>query len=744
MHRLQSALSSRLQPIRTMNRTTLTLPLLAALLILATACSGPAATTQTSTPEPDRDIAQVDYDVEALDYPALRDVEIPEPTRVELDNGLTVYLIEDRELPTVNASVLIGGGSAYDPATHVGLAALTGQVMRTGGTESMTPDEVNQALENIGASIETQFGSTTGSAFMSTLVEHTDEVLPLFVDVLQNPAFAEEKVELAKSQQKAAISRRNDDPQQIAFREFAKLLYGEDSPYARHPEYYTIDRVTREEMVGFHERFVQPENMIVSVWGDFDTDEMVGRIERAFGSWERPANFDAPSLPQATAEREAGVHLIEKEDVTQSTILMGHLGELTRENPDYFPVIVMNEVLSGGFTSRLFKNVRTDQGLAYAVFGRYQAGYDRPQQFFAGVFSKSGSTVEAANSVLHEIERLRDEVPTDEEVNLAKDAYLNSFVFNFDTRREIVDRLMTYEYFGYPSDFLQQIKTGVEQVTPADVQRVAQKYLHPDEMDILVLGKPADFDQSVSTLGAPVDEIDITIPMTPPDESADEVSDAADGRATLLAVADALGGADAFASIDNVVETTTQTAQTPMGEMQVGVRSVVAGPNRVRVERSTPMGAMTVVVNDEGATVQTPQGTQQLPASMVGQIRSQLWQSLPYLLKHARSEELEISDLGMKEIEGEQLHALRIAPPQANSYTLYIDPETQQPLRMEYTGQTQQGPVPAVNLYSDYREVSGVMLPFKTVTLQNGEEAATSVAETITVNADLEPGVFEL
>ena len=159
--------------------------------------------------------------------------------------------------------------------------------MRTGGTPTMTPDELDTFLEDRGATIETGIGESSGGGYMSTLTEYLDEVLPVFVEVLQQPAFREEKVELAKSQQKTAISRRNEDPQDIAFREFEKIIYGADSPYARHPEYYTIDAITRDDLVAFHERFFVPNNMMLSVWGDFDADEMAARIEEAFGGWER-------------------------------------------------------------------------------------------------------------------------------------------------------------------------------------------------------------------------------------------------------------------------------------------------------------------------------------------------------------------------------------------------------------------------------------------------------------------------
>ncbi|HKL88011.1 MAG TPA: pitrilysin family protein, partial [Salinibacter sp.] len=408
-----------------MNRFFSTLSLAATLLLVLVA--QPVVAQETG------EIRTADYDVNDLTYPELRDFETPDPTRIELDNGMTVFLLEDDELPQVNAVARVGVGSVYEPAEKRGLASITGTVMRTGGTESMSPDSVKVVLENLGATVETGIGETSGSAYMSTLSDNVDTVFPVFAEVLQDPAFAQEKVQQAKSQQKSAISRRNDNARQIASREFDKVLYGEDSPYARTPEYYTIDRIKRQDLIDFHDEYYHPNNVILSVWGDFDTEAMEQKIREQFGGWTAPDGFTPPTPPEPDASRDYSVNFIQKSDVNQSTIYIGHPGEITRESDDYASVTIMNEVLSGGFSGRLFQQVRKEKGLAYAVFGQYTAGYDRPGRFYAGVFSKSPTTVEATNAVMTEVERMRTEAPTTEELSLAKDSYLNSFVFNFDT-----------------------------------------------------------------------------------------------------------------------------------------------------------------------------------------------------------------------------------------------------------------------------------------------------------------------
>jgi len=445
-----------------------------------------------------------------LTYPKLGDIEIPKVERVTLDNGMQLFLLEDHELPLISISARIRTGSVYEPADKIGLAAITGTVMRTGGTTSKTGDEIDEQLEQIAASVETGIGLNSGYASMSVLKRDIDTGLAILADVLMHPAFREDKIQLAKILHRSSIARRNDNVMAIAGREFDKLIYGPDSVYARHTEYATIDSISRDDLVAFHKKFFCPNNIMLAVWGDFDTDEIVKKIEEAFEGWEK-TDVQLPKMPEVQYEFRPTVNVIRKDDVNQSNIYLGHIGGL-RSDPDYFALILMNRILGSGFTSRLFKNVRSREGLAYSVFGIYSANYAFPGVFYVGCQTKSESTVRAIRAMVDEVKKMTESEVTDEELALARESYLNSFVFNFDTKGEIVNRLMIYEYFGYPADFLQKTKQNVEKVTKADVLRVAKKHLKPDKVQILAVGRPQDFDEPLSVLG-PMHEIDITIPV---------------------------------------------------------------------------------------------------------------------------------------------------------------------------------------------------------------------------------------
>ena len=395
-----------------------------------------------------------------LKYPPLRQVQIPEPLRFQLGNGMIVYLLEDHTLPLIEGSVLVRTGSQYDPPSKVGLASLTGEVMRTGGTTTKTGDEIDEMLEKVGASVETYIGTTSGGARLSVLKEDIDMGLNVLADLLKNPAFRDDKIELAKITARSAISRRNDQVTSIGGREFRKLIYGPDDPFARMTEYATIENIEKKDLVEFHKEFYAPNNIMLALWGDFDAKEMKAKVEQIFGGWERKEvsvpMVQKPKLPSAKT-----VNFIKKDDVNQSNIYLGHLGGVLRD-PESGPLNVADQAFGGAEASRLFKKVRSAQGLAYSVWSSWGEGYDRAGVFQMSGSTKSGSTLKMVKSITSEFENFISNGITDEELKCAKDSYLNSFVFRFDTKGKIINELMTLEYFDYPKDFIQQQQRDIQ------------------------------------------------------------------------------------------------------------------------------------------------------------------------------------------------------------------------------------------------------------------------------------------
>jgi predicted Zn-dependent peptidase len=381
--------------------------------------------------------------------------------------------------------------------------------MRTGGTTKFPGDDINRLLENAGAVVETGIGTSSASASIFALKEDLPKTLEILADLLKNPVFPQDKIELAKVQEKTAISRRNDNVMGIASREFIQLLYGSESPYGRTTEYATIDAITREDLVAFHAKYFHPNETVLGLWGDFDTDEVKALVEKHFGAWER-RDVEFPPLPEVPKAWKASVNFIPKDDVNQTNLRIGHLGG-RRDDPDYFALQLMSEILGGGFSSRLFKRIRTELGLAYAASASWGAGWDRPGSFFIFCNTKSESTVQAAEEILAVVRTITEEPVSEEELRVAKAGILNAFAFNFDTTSKIIGRMMTLDYYGYPRDFLQTYKANIEKVTTKDILKAAQKHIKPDKLIVLAVGRAEDFDKPLSTLGE-VTTIDIAIP----------------------------------------------------------------------------------------------------------------------------------------------------------------------------------------------------------------------------------------
>jgi len=432
--------------------------------------------------------------------------EIPKAERFTLANGMVVYLQRDADLPLLNVSALVRVGSIYEPADKVGLAALTGMVMRTGGTAAPgrphSGDEIDAALEYRAATVETAIGRENGSAGIACLAADADFALELLHDILVYPAFDPAKLELARNQQLEALRRQNDNPNTVGMREFAKAVYGGDSPWARTPTPATVAAVTRDDLIAFHRAYFRPNNVILTVYGDVEAAAMRSKLEKLFADWPR----EETTYPAVAAVDDAlapGVYLVNRK-YNQSTIVIGHLG-LRRHDPDEYRLAVMNQVLGGGFNSRMTSAVRSDRGLAYAAWSTVTEGTDRGL-LIAFSATRAGATGQAIAVMKDVIASMQTRPATGEELAFAREAIVNRFVFNFEGRGALVNKLAELEYFGYPVDYLATYRERIGAVTAADVKAAADKHLHPDALKILVVGDAAGFEKPLGDFG-PVTEV---------------------------------------------------------------------------------------------------------------------------------------------------------------------------------------------------------------------------------------------
>ncbi|MDQ1474378.1 MAG: zinc protease [Bryobacterales bacterium] len=661
----------------------------------------------------------------ALKFPPLREIKIPKVEEVTLPNGMKVYLLEDRELPMVRGLALVRTGNLFDPADKVGLATITGDTIRSGGTTAKSGDQIDEELENIAASVESQIGESFGSISFSTLKERTDEVLNTFRDVLTAPAFREDKIELAKTSLRGGIARRNDDAHGISQREFTNITYGRNSPYGWDMQYATLDNIKRDDVVDFYKRYYFPANIILAVQGDFSAPEMKAKIEKLLGSWtyQQPP---VPPFPKVNNSPKAGIYVATKTDVTQTNFALGHLGGELKDK-DYPALEVMADILGGGFKSRLFQRVRTQLGYAYEVGADWGASYDHPGLFVISGSTKSASTADTLAAIQQEVQRIRTAPVTADELETAKQTVINSFVFNFETPSKTLNRLLTYRYFGYPDDFIFQYQKAVSTVTEGDILRVAKQYVDPTKFVIVATGNPKEFGKPLTSLNLPVSEINLTIPEPKAPKTVADAGSIARGKEILAKARQAMGG-DKLASAKDLTQTATVQLDPAAGGLKVTQTEQWLAPGYFRQENVLPFGKVITYSDGKTGWSATPQGVAPAPEAQLRQIGFETFRMWFSLMQSDQNPERTVSGTGDGKVE--------ISDKSGHAVTLTFDPGTGLPATQTYTPPANQnGAVEEV--YSNWEETGGVKLPRKVTLNQGGKHFGDVTVLSATINQGL-------
>ncbi len=682
--------------------------------------------------------AQAKKPWEKIRIPELNEIKLPAYERVVLDNGMVLYLAEDHEFPLVELSATVDVGGIYEPDAKVGLAEMTGEVMRTGGTTARDGDEIDELVEARGLAVETWIGQNDGGAYLSALKEDAQLGLDLLADILRNPAFPEDKIKLAKEQQKAQISRRNDDPMSIAQREAMVAVFGEGHPMARYPEYDTIASVTRQDMLDFHRDFFGPDRTYLVVIGDFQTQTMIGLIEQAFAGWApaaepKPADPEIYDLPRT-------VNVVDKDDLTQTTVLMGHKG-IRADSPHYAGVMVGNRILGGGFSTRLFNEIRSRQGLAYSVGSAPGTGFRFPGLFMAFTMTKSESSEKATTAILAEIEKMITEEVTPEELDQAKDGILNSEVFSFDTKREILDRMVMYERYGYPQDFLQRYQDQVRNMTSGQVLAAAQAVWKPDQMTILAVGNYEDWDGDFTKFG-PVNMVDIAIP-----EPALQIPDAtpetlAEGMKLMEASREAAGGAKLFAGLDTYFSRSLLAAKIQGMDLNFTIEQTVDYPDKAYTIQKTPFGNMTQVLAGDAAWATGPMGDKDLEGEDLQAAKDELMTETVSVYRFL--DRFKCQALEPTKVDDVMCHPVHVTGVGEDYQIFFLDAENNRVVMIQAPGISPmtQAPVTQKVFVDEYMDVGGFTMPKAMRLTYDDELFGTITVEEFQANVAVDQKLF--
>ncbi|MCK4508451.1 MAG: insulinase family protein, partial [Desulfuromonadales bacterium] len=392
-----------------------------------------------------------------LQYPAL-DFQLPEVETLVLANGIRLYLKEDSELPLVQMTAMLGSGAMTTSAEKIGFASLFGSTWRTGGAGDRSPEELDEYLDHLAADLSASMGPYTAELDISLRSEDLGKGVAVLGDLLLRPRFAVERLELARLQAQEYLRRQNDRPGTISRRLLMAALYPNHYlGYSPTPE--TLAAITRQDFVDFQQTYFAPNNLWIAVSGDFDRANLLQLLNAHFGDWEQ-REVAEQQLPAITRS-ESGAIQVAAKALPQTTIVIGDLG-LTKDHPDQYAVRILNYILGGGgFNSRMMREIRSNRGLAYSAYSYFQVGRRLPGPFIAGTETKNVSVAPAISLTREIMVDLRNNLVTDEELQLAKESQINSFVFGFENTHSVVDQQMSLAFFNYPEDYLARYRDQI-------------------------------------------------------------------------------------------------------------------------------------------------------------------------------------------------------------------------------------------------------------------------------------------
>ncbi len=419
------------------------------------------------------------------------DVPAAAKYRHELPGGVVAYVVEDHALPLVKLSALLRTGAFREPEGRTGLAALTATMLRKGGTASLTPEQFDEKVDFLAAQIGSAAGDVRATASLDVITPALAEGLDLFFEMLTAPRFDPARLEIEKGILLEGMKQRNDDAGDIVNREWGFLLRGEQHFAARQMTAAELAALGREELAAFHRRTYGAEHLVLAISGDVDTPVLLADLERRLAGWH--AGEPDPAWPPAGPEFEPrpGLYQVEK-DIPQGKVRIGHLGAQWRDwaDPEMYALMVMNDILGGGgFTSRLTKRIRSDEGLAYGASSGFGIGTFWPGVFAMAFDSKNATVAYATEIALEELGKIRTGEPSEEEMRVSKNSFIDTFPRSFESAARIANTFANDEVIGRAPDYWMQYRDRLRAVTATQVRAAAEKYLHPERLVMLVVGK---------------------------------------------------------------------------------------------------------------------------------------------------------------------------------------------------------------------------------------------------------------
>lgn len=677
-----------------------------------------------------------------------------------LPNGLQVVAVSHHEQPAVSLRLLVRAGSAQDPSNKPGVAYLAASLLDQ-GTTTKNAEQVASTIDSIGGAIGAGAGSDITFINAAVMKDSLGLALDLVSDLARHPAFANEEIDRQRQQIVSGLKVSYDDPDYLAGIVFDRLVYG-FHPYGR-PDSGTpesIAAVTRDDLLAFHKRWFGANNAILAIVGDVSADEAFQGAERAFGSWERvqqPA-VKAEEPPPPTRR----VVIIDRPGAAQTEIRVGNIA-LPRRHPDYLALDIATKILGGEGGNRLHRVLRSERGLTYGASADLNALKDTGQ-IVAETDTRSEKTAEALRLMVEEIVRLQRQRVQQRELSDAQEYLTGSFPLTVETPSAIALQVLNAVFFGLDLNELQTYRERVNATTVDDIQRVAQQYLRPDKLSIVLVGDASVFAKDLPGVGfdqverIPLSELDLTSPDLRHHTSSRPVrlepvvfrqTTATTGgrpseeaaRALIARAVAAKGGLNLLRSIQTVRAESVATVQAEGINTDLPSTTIIRYPSAFRIEASTPAGRLIQVFNAGKYWVQDRSGIHDAPESMAALIRGNVQRdTIPLLL--ALNDGKVSASLGEIAEAGRKLPVLEVSLPGSTPLTLVFDPATTLLARSKYRMPGPSGDVNVEEIYSNYRDVHGLKVPFTTEVRRDGAPAVQRTLRTFEFNVPIDPVIF--
>jgi zinc protease len=690
-----------------------------------------------------------------------REINFPSYQVRTLPNGLQVVAVSHHEQPAVSLRLILRAGGAQDPVARPGVAYLAASLLDQ-GTTTKTAEEIATTIDSIGGAIGSGAGSDVTFINAAVMKDSLGVALDLVSDLVRHPAFAAEEIERQRQQILSGLKVSYDDPDYLAGVVFDRLAYG-FHPYGK-PDSGTPDSitaVTRDDLLAFHKRWFGANNAILAIVGDVTADEAFAGAQRAFGSWERvdlpPVKLEEP--PPATRR----VVIVDRPGAAQTEIRVGNIA-LPRRHPDYLALDVAMKILGGEGGNRLHRVLRSERGLTYGASADLNALKDTGD-IVAETDTRSEKTAEALRLIVEEIVRLQRQRVQQRELTDAQEYLTGSFPLTVETPSAIALQVLNAVFYGLDLNDLQTYRDRVNRITVDDIQRVAQQYLHPDKLSIVLVGDASVFAKDLPGVGfeqverIPIADLDLASPdlrrrSTPRPAALEPIAfhrsvtggpveqGEPDVRAFVARAVAAKGGLALLRSVQTVRASSVTTLTTDGVSAELPTVTTIRYPAAFRLETTTPTGKLVQVFNAGRYWYADDRGVHEAPPSMQAQIRGNVQRDLiPLLLALVDGK---VTAVRSDTIDGgKTVPALKIALPGAPALTLIFDPATTLVAKARYELEAAAGTtVPVEETYSDYRDVKGLKVAFRMELRREGAPPVNRAVRTFDFNVPVDATLF--